>query len=124
MYVEAAAAQRQCGKVGKYLVLSGVGKGPCVPPVIRADQGAALGLPWTQKRRITRHSYTPHKSPGRHGGANKGWPTNNVCLGDLRVSLCAPLIRADQGPLCGSSGLENKGKQGQCMEVRFLGGSR
>ena len=40
------------------------------------------------------------------------------------MSLCSPLIRADQGPLCGSSGLENKGKQGQCTEVRFLGGSR
>ena len=53
------------------------------------------------------------------------WPrTNNVCLGGLRVSLCGPLIKADQGPLCGSSGLENKGKQGQCTDVRVLGGSR
>ena len=59
-----------------------------------------------------------------HGGANKGWPTNNVCLGDLRVSHCVPLIRADQGLLWGSFGLQNKGKQGRCTDVRFLGGSR
>ena len=46
------------------------------------------------------------------------------CGSGLRVSLCAPLIRADQGLLWGSSGLENKGKQGRCTDVRFLGGSR
>ena len=42
----------------------------------------------------------------------------------LRVSLCSPLIRADQGPLCGSSGLENKGNKGRSTDLRFLGGSR
>ena len=41
-----------------------------------------------------------------------------------QVSLCLPLIRADQGLLWGSPGLEDKGKQGRCTDVRFLGGSR
>ena len=45
-------------------------------------------------------------------------------MGHLRVSHCVSLIRADQGLLWGSPGLENKGKQGRCTDVRFLGGSR
>ena len=36
----------------------------------------------------------------RRGGQGT---TNNVCLGDPRVSLCVPFIRADQGLLWGSS---------------------
>ena len=40
--------------IGPYVFLwAGVGKGPCVPPLIRADQG----LLWASNRMITRHSY-------------------------------------------------------------------
>ena len=62
----------------------------------------------------------------RRPGGGLGLSTNTVTsvLGDLRVSHCVPFIRADQGTLWGSSGLQNKGKQGRCTDVRFLGGSR
>ena len=33
-----------------------------------------------------------------------------VCLGNLRVSQCVPLIRADQGLLWGSPGLQETDK--------------
>ena len=40
------------------------------------------------------------------------------------MSLCAPLIKAHQGPLYGSSRLENKGKLERFTDLQFLGGSR
>ena len=46
------------------------------------------------------------------------------CGSSKSVPHCVSLIRADQGLLWGSPGLENKGKQGRCTDVRFLGGSR
>ena len=78
------------------------------PFFIRADQGLVWGVLWTQKRRIARHSYTLHKCRGRHGGAIKGWPINNVCLGDLRVFHCVSFIRADQGLLGAALGFKTE----------------
>lgn len=38
-----------------------------------------------------------------------GGDSTAMSVGVLSVSLCVPHIRADQGALCDSSGLENKG---------------
>ena len=67
-------------------------------------------------------SGTLHTSPGQptggHRGA-KGWSTNNVCIGDLRVSHCVPFIWADQGLLWGSSGLQNRGERERFTDLRI-----
>ena len=58
---------------------------------------------------------TLHTSPGQYAraatGEWKGWSTNNVCMGGLRVSHCVPFIWAAQGLLWGSPGLQNRGEQ-------------
>ena len=59
----------------------------------------------------TLHTSVEAKYLSSHGAA-KGWSTNNVCLGDLRVSHCDPFIRADQGLLWGSARLQNRGERG------------
>ena len=52
-------------------------------------------------------------------GEWKGWSTNNVCMGGLRVSHCVPFIWAAQGLLWGSPGLQNRGEQDSSTDLRI-----
>ena len=90
-----------------------------------------MHCPFMQMQRTTdRHSGRRRRPsgvrPGRRGPGFRGRGAHggDSTVGGVRVSHCIPFIRADQGPLCGSSGLENKGKQDRCTDLRFLGGSR
>ena len=56
----------------------------------------------------------------RLGGAEaRGVVNQYVCLGDLRVSQCVPLTRADQGLLWGSSGLQNRRERDFPTDLRI-----
>ena len=50
---------------------------------------------------------------------SRGVVNQYVCLGDLRVSQCVPLIRADQGLLWGISGLQNRGERERFTDLRI-----
>ena len=55
----------------------------------------------------TLHTSVEAKYLSGHGAA-KGWSTNNVCLGDLRVSLSSGLIRGCFGAALGFKTEENE----------------
>ena len=70
-----------------------------------------------------RRSHTPGwaGATGQRRGGHRS--TNNVC-GDLRVSHSVPFIRADQGLLWGSSGLQSRGEQYKVLGIDGLTGNR